>query len=417
MSWVIAIAGFCALIVLHELGHFAAAKACGMRVERFSLFFPPKLASFRHGETEYALGSIPAGGYVKITGMSPDELRTIDLRIAHRTYYMQPPWKRIVVIVAGPAVNLLIAFALFAGVLWSGSLGGDTTISNLAPSVATLTVLPSVSGVLAHAPADGVLRAGDRIVTIDGRKASVQRVVTDVERDRCVGTVRAGCRAGRPVTLGVIRNGARRTLSVYPRYDSSYGAMKIGFDFSLGARHFGVLGALGTAGSAMWSISESTITHLYDAITSPKVRRQLHSVVGITEVTQQAVALGSSYAFVILGLVSLILGVMNLFPFLPLDGGHVVWSLAEKVRGRRVSLAAMWSVGSWSRWQWRSSSPPGRVRAARPPVCRSPSSATISSGRRARACACSASTRRARNTRVTTAMRTRTSRSPRRAPR
>ena len=74
VSWVLTILGIVALIVLHELGHFTAAKAVGMRVERFSLFFPPTLSRVRRGETEYAIGAIPAGGYVKITGMSPEEI-------------------------------------------------------------------------------------------------------------------------------------------------------------------------------------------------------------------------------------------------------------------------------------------------------------------------------------------------------
>ena len=102
MTWVIAIAGFCALIVAHEAGHFIAAKAVGMRVERFSLFFPPKLVGFRRGETDYQIGMLPLGGYVKITGMTPDELASVDLRVAERSYYMKEPWKRIVVILAGP---------------------------------------------------------------------------------------------------------------------------------------------------------------------------------------------------------------------------------------------------------------------------------------------------------------------------
>ena len=73
MSWVLAFLGFAALIILHEAGHFAAAKAVGMRVERFSLFFPPLIAQVTRGETEYAIGAIPLGGYVKITGMNPAE--------------------------------------------------------------------------------------------------------------------------------------------------------------------------------------------------------------------------------------------------------------------------------------------------------------------------------------------------------
>jgi membrane-associated protease RseP (regulator of RpoE activity) len=123
VAWVIAVGGIIMLIVLHEAGHFFAAKAVGMRVERFSLFFPPTIARFRRGETEYALGAIPAGGYVKITGMSPEELADLDPELAKRAYYAQKPWKRIVVILAGPGMNLLIAFVIFAAVLYSGSLG------------------------------------------------------------------------------------------------------------------------------------------------------------------------------------------------------------------------------------------------------------------------------------------------------
>src|SRR3954454_9769519 len=98
------------LVILHELGHFTVAKAVGMRVERFSLFFPPTIASKKVGETEYALGLIPAGGYVKISGMNPDEKLPDEVRT--RAYYAQPVWKRIAVIVAGPAVNLILAVVL-----------------------------------------------------------------------------------------------------------------------------------------------------------------------------------------------------------------------------------------------------------------------------------------------------------------
>src|ERR1700689_1653195 len=113
MSWVLTILGIVLLIVLHELGHFTAAKAVGMRVERFSLFFPPTLFRVRRGETEYAIGALPLGGYVKITGMNPEEIADLDPEVTRRAYYTQAPWKRIVVILAGPGVNILIAFLLF----------------------------------------------------------------------------------------------------------------------------------------------------------------------------------------------------------------------------------------------------------------------------------------------------------------
>ena len=110
MSYVLAFLGFAALIILHEAGHFMAAKAVGMRVERFSLFFGPMLWKFRRGETEYGIGAIPLGGYVKITGMNPNE--ELPPEVVARAYYNQPVWKRIVVILAGSGVNLLIAFVI-----------------------------------------------------------------------------------------------------------------------------------------------------------------------------------------------------------------------------------------------------------------------------------------------------------------
>ena len=112
MAWFLAFLGFAALVILHEFGHFAAAKAVGMRVERFALFFPPLIAKKKRGETEYAIGAIPLGGYVKITGMNPGE--DIPPEHEHRAYYRQPVWKRVVVIAAGPFVNILIAFIIFA---------------------------------------------------------------------------------------------------------------------------------------------------------------------------------------------------------------------------------------------------------------------------------------------------------------
>src|ERR1039457_6591389 len=134
MNWVLTILGIMALIVLHELGHFTVAKAVGMRVERFSLFFPPILFKVRRGETEYGIGAIPAGGYVKITGMSPEEIKDLPPEVAARAYYNQAPWKRIAVILAGPGVNILIAFLLFWAILLSGNVEGAITLESLAPS-------------------------------------------------------------------------------------------------------------------------------------------------------------------------------------------------------------------------------------------------------------------------------------------
>jgi regulator of sigma E protease len=346
MTWLITILGIVALIVLHELGHFTVAKAVGMRVERFSLFFPPTIVKLRRGETEYGIGAIPAGGYVKITGMTPDELRDVDLRIAQRGYAMQPPWKRIVVILAGPGVNVAIAFVLFAAVLLSGDLNGAITLGNLDPSAQTVVATTSVQQVERGQPATGALRAGDRIVAVDGRRASVAAVMHGISSHRCAGTPTQGCRAATPVHLTVLRGGHRVQVSLYPRYNASERRMLVGFIFAPAAKHFGPAAAAGSSLGAMWHATSDTVTGFERALTEPKVRHELRSIVGISQVGQETVAAGAGKALVFLGYLSLILAVINLFPFLPLDGGHVLWSVAEKVRGRRISLLAMYRFSS-----------------------------------------------------------------------
>src|SRR3954463_7544063 len=148
MSWILAFLGFAALIILHEAGHFTAAKAVGMRVERFFLFFPPAIAKFRRGETEYGIGAIPLGGFVKITGMNPDE--KLPPEVVDRAYFRMPVWKRIVVIAAGPVVKPLTAvrllFVLAFGVQKFNETGGD--------------IVPG-------SPAAAHLKPGDRILAVD----------------------------------------------------------------------------------------------------------------------------------------------------------------------------------------------------------------------------------------------------------
>src|SRR5215212_1863638 len=159
MSWLIAFLGFCALIILHELGHFTAAKAVGMRVERFSLFFPPIIARKKIGETEYAIGATPLGGYVKISGMSPAEDLPEEVRT--RAYHAQPVWKRIVVIAAGPAVNFVLAFVLLF--VFFAAIG---------PQMGSRDVGTVQKGY----PATGVLQSGDRLMAIDGHRGSLVKL-------------------------------------------------------------------------------------------------------------------------------------------------------------------------------------------------------------------------------------------------
>jgi regulator of sigma E protease len=333
MSWALTIAGFAALIILHELGHFTAAKATGMRVERFFLFFPPKLVAVRRGETEYGIGALPFGGFVKITGMNPDE--QLPPEVAPRAYYHQPVWKRIVVISAGPAMNLLVAFAILFGL----ALGVRDLVNR-------------VGEVSPGTPAARELRPGDRIVAVDGQRfpnaTRDDRLVhfsNLVAKDECTGKLVEGCRAKRPVHLTIERHGLVKTLVITPVYDADVGRMRLGFTYGSKPAGLSVPGAAGEAASEMWRVTSGTVT-VFSRIFEAQERKKIHGIVGISDVTHQAFEFGAREALTLIALISLSLAIINLFPFLPLDGGHIFWSLVEKVRGRPVPFSVMERAGA-----------------------------------------------------------------------
>ena len=331
MSYVLAFLGFALLIILHEAGHFAAAKAVGMRVERFSLFFGPMFFRRRIGETDYGIGVIPLGGYVKITGMTSDE--DFDSpEIEARAYVNQPVWKRIVVIAAGPGVNLVLAFIL-ATVVFMG-VGSHLATTRSGQPIITNTV----AGVETGSAADGVLRPGDRLVSVDGVKGDSMRLHREIATHTCAAGAHVnGCRATSPATLVVRRDGALKTLSVRPRWDATAKEMLIGFEFYAKTTPNSLAYSAGQSVSNLWLVVRRTGTAIGE-IFKPKERRQLHSIVGIYTITADQIASGWTNGVWIIAMISLSLGVINLVPFLPLDGGHIFWALAEKVRGRRIPI-------------------------------------------------------------------------------
>jgi regulator of sigma E protease len=372
MSWLLVIAGFSVLIVLHEFGHFIVAKWTGMRVERFFLFFPPKLFSFKRGETEYGIGSIPLGGFVKITGMNPEELEPEDPsrprkepgllervesadqqdedpdlsrpgeplspELRERAYYNQPVWKRVVVIAAGPVMNLLLAFVLLFALAFDAQ----------EPKAVAATEIDSES------PAQGVLADGDKLIAIDGVQLDQEPLgdrartfATQLNTHTCKGAPTEGCVATTPATIVLERDGARQTVQVTPTYDADAPAIEEGGDpgrFRLGfafqptdfvPENLSASGAAERALSEMWEVTTTTAS-IFARIIEPEQREQISGVVGVSYVGNEAIHFGAYESLKLLALVSLSLALINLLPLLPLDGGHIFWSLVEKVRGRRV---------------------------------------------------------------------------------
>jgi regulator of sigma E protease len=330
VSWILAFAGFATLIILHELGHFAAAKAVGMRVERFSLFFGRTKLRFQRGETEYGVGWLPLGGFVKITGMNPQE--EIPAELADRAYHRQPVWKRIVVIAAGPAVNIVLAFLILMGLY--------STIGDPRDAQPTNRIEQTTPGT----PAAGVLREGDRIVAVDGRRGDPTALRKQIASHRCAGAQRDGCRAAEPAVLVIERGGQERTVEAKPVYSARDKRPLLGFAFAVTRPPVGPLTAARLSVDQMWFFTRGTVETIAQ-IFKPEKRKEISGVVGSYEVTRQSIQVGPTEAFFLLAVISLSLGVINLFPFLPLDGGHIFWAVAEKVRGRAIPFSVMERAG------------------------------------------------------------------------
>ena len=334
----LAFAGFAALVILHEFGHFVAAKAVGMRVERFALFFPPLLAKVRRGETEYAIGAVPLGGYVKITGMNPNE--ELPPEVAPRAYYRQKVWKRIVVIGAGPAVNIALAFFILWALFWADGVQRSDI---------------GVRAVEGGSPAAQVLEPGDLILSIDGAPGyepdqsigvidkRLTALTAAVAKQKCAGGATTdGCRAAEPTEVVVLRDGQRIPIPVRGFYDSKLKRMRLGFSFGVdSSRPVGPVEAADLSVSSMWNVTTLTVDRLAKIFVSSKARKDVSGVVGSYEATRQSFDFDTTQALRILALISLSLGVINLFPFLPLDGGHIFWAIAEKIRGRPIPFAVL----------------------------------------------------------------------------
>ena len=327
-SIILAALGFMVLIVLHEFGHFAAAKWVGMRVERFALFFPPLVWRKQVGETEYALGTIPAGGYVRISGMNPSE--DLPEEVRDRAYHAQPPWKRMVVIAAGPMMNVLIAFVLLFAFL--------AAIGPRNPEKSSGTVDIIEEGY----PAARALEPGDLIVAVDGRAGEPLDFSGQIASHTCAGEPVEGCRATTPARLLIERDGELLSLALNPIYDPAVERNRLGFSYlDDGPREtFAVGDAFTQAGDRLWFIGKET-AKLPARLIDAEQRREIRGIVGSYETTRQVILDDIADVIGILAIISLSLAIVNLFPFLPLDGGHIFWAIVEKVRRRPVPFAVM----------------------------------------------------------------------------
>lgn len=331
------------VILIHEAGHFLMARKFDIKVEEYFLGFGPKLWSTRSGETEYGVKAIPLGGYVKIAGMNPF-LEPLEEDLP-RTYGAKPIWQRSLVILAGPVTHFALAFVVL--VLYLGVVGQPSRYS-----AAITEVQSQLNGHTSPAAAAG-LRPGDVVVSVNGHPADV---------DNFIGFTRADT-DGTPLVLVVRRDGEEVTVSATPEMATLEGQTRpfLGISLSPGAvlsrDKSGFFGSFKDAGVVFWS----GVTQVFDSfarVFGPEGIGRLFrlvfghaqrstgdavSMVGAARIASQAADAGQFDAFVALFVsINLFVGLLNLVPLPPFDGGHLATLAIEKLRhGQKVDMRRM----------------------------------------------------------------------------
>jgi regulator of sigma E protease len=324
------------VVFFHELGHFLVARWCGVRVLVFSIGFGPELIGFndRHG-TRWKISAIPLGGFVKFFGDEnaasvPDSARLAAMDADERahSFMFQPVAKRAAIVVAGPLANFLLAIVIFAGVFM---LYGKQTMSARVDSVQADS-----------AAAEAGFKAGDVVVAINGRAienfTEMQRIVS--------------ANAGETLAVTVDREGQRLVLQAKP-------ALKEVKDNFGNVQRIGILGisrsmapedlklhpvappqAVVMAVQETWSVIERTLGYIGGVIAGREAANQLGGPIRIAQMSGQVASFGFVPLIQLAAVLSVSIGLLNLFPIPLLDGGHLLFYVIEGIRGRPLSERA-----------------------------------------------------------------------------
>ena len=306
------------LVLVHELGHFLLAKLVGIRVERFSIGFPPRLFGKKFGDTDYCISAVPLGGYVKLSGMIDESMEKESIKGEPWEFTSKPVWARFLVIFAGPLFNILLAVVLYSGIIMS------TGISE--------TVDPTYSVVGAvgeNTPAASVgLQEGDRITSINS-----QKVVMWEDLVQAVNSV-----GEREVSITWMRDGQEFTDTIQPKYNPLSEKAQIGIMAVTETKSVGFFKGI-YYGGRMTIESIELIFKSFGLLFSGQVpaKDALAGPIKIAEMTGRVDERGFIELLSFAAILSINLGLLNLFPIPVLDGGHIVLLGIEGVTRRPIS--------------------------------------------------------------------------------
>lgn len=308
------------LIFVHELGHFLTAKFAGVGVLKFSLGFGPRIIGKKVGETEYLLSLIPLGGYVKLLGESEDDVITGDDQA--RSFLVQPVWKRMMIVAAGPIFNFLLATVIFTIVqIWG--------LPVLLPKIGTVQ------------EGSAALRAGllkaDTITAIDGKKISRWTDMAELINDSGGNNLNLTIKRGEIFQVVSLKPTLFKVKNIFGEEVNSY---KIGISPSLETKieRLNPFSALVAGTKQTWVVSKLTlmsVVKMFQGVISPKT---LGGPIMIAQLAGAQVKEGMIPFLLFMALLSINLAVLNLLPIPILDGGHLFFYLIEAITGKEINL-------------------------------------------------------------------------------
>jgi regulator of sigma E protease len=299
------------VIFLHESGHFIACRRLGVRVEKFAFGFGPELLGFTGASgTRFSICAIPFGGFVKPAGEEP----SAGVQPMADEYFGQPWNRRLIIVYAGPAMNYILAFTLFTGLIWLKGL----------PEASKEAVIGNI--VVGMAADKAGLELGDRIQAFDGRQVEGwEDMASSIHRS-----------ADQEIDLTVLRGDKTLDVKLVPRKDEASGNGVIGIMAKMDYKPVGPIGAMSEGARMCWTQTKQTVLTIGSKIWK-RERPDLAGPVGIFQMVSRAARAGWEEFIFLIGFISVAIGFFNLLPLPLLDGGHGAFYFWEGLAGKRLT--------------------------------------------------------------------------------